>query len=68
MVESLEKWGVKISQDQAYIAKRKAMDLIQSASCDQFNYLRSYTKESLKSNPKSTMYIQYAESKGNHVF
>ena len=68
MDESLERWEVNISQDQAYRAKRKAMDLIQGVGFDQFNHLRSYVEELLKSNSKSIVFIQCDERKGNHVF
>ncbi|CAK8540886.1 unnamed protein product [Lathyrus sativus] len=67
MAESLETWGVKISQDQVYREKRKTMDLIQGAGINQFNHLRSYSEELLKSNSRSTMYVQCVESKENHV-
>ncbi|XP_058759822.1 uncharacterized protein LOC131633127 [Vicia villosa] len=55
---ALEKWEVKISCDQAYKAKRRAMDLLQGAGLDQFNHLRSYAEELLKSNPNSTVVIK----------
>jgi alpha-galactosidase len=50
---AIEKWGVKLSHDQAYRAKLRAIEIIQGADRDQFLYLRSYedelreTKESL---------------------
>ncbi|XP_058783183.1 uncharacterized protein LOC131657842 [Vicia villosa] len=65
---ALEKWEVKISYDQAYKAKRRAMDLLQGAGLNQFNHLRSYAKELLKSNPNSTVVIKCAEDNEAHVF
>lgn len=62
------RWRVKLSHDQAYRAKRKAMELVQEASIEQFTHLRSYEQELLKSNPNSIVVIQYADSNGNHVF
>ncbi|KAI5393450.1 hypothetical protein KIW84_060544 [Lathyrus oleraceus] len=42
VAESLKRWGVKISQDETYREKRKAMNLIQGVDFDQFNHLRRY--------------------------
>lgn len=66
--KAVERWGVKLSHDQAYMTKRKAMKLVQGVGIEQFTYLRSYGQELLKSNPNSTVVIQYANSNGNHVF
>ncbi|XP_058773528.1 uncharacterized protein LOC131647680 isoform X2 [Vicia villosa] len=68
VAEALQRWGTKISTDQAYRAKRKALDLIQGAGFDQFRHLRSYAEELLKSNPKSTVIIKCAENNGNPTF
>ncbi|XP_058784836.1 uncharacterized protein LOC131659698 [Vicia villosa] len=68
IAEALERWGVKLSHDQAYRAKRKAMELVQGAGIEQFSHLRSYGQEILKSNPNSTVVIQCANSSGLHVF
>ncbi|CAK8544172.1 unnamed protein product [Lathyrus sativus] len=61
--ESFDRWGVKLSHDQAYRAKRRAMDMIQGAGIDQFSHLRSYAEELLKSNPNSTILVQCVDSK-----
>ncbi|KAI5385515.1 hypothetical protein KIW84_072203 [Lathyrus oleraceus] len=66
--EVVERWGVKLSHDQAYRAKRKAMKLVQGDYIEQFTYLRSYGQELLKPNPNSTVVIQCANSDDNHVF
>ncbi|XP_058744165.1 uncharacterized protein LOC131616720 [Vicia villosa] len=58
VAEALQRWGCKISADQAYRAKRRALDLIQGADFDQFSHLRSYAEELLKSNPNSTIVIK----------
>lgn len=54
-VEVVERWGVKLSHDQAYRTKRKAMELVQMAGIEQFTHLRSYGQELLESNPNSTV-------------
>lgn len=48
IVESIERWGVKLSFDHAYIEKRKAMEFIQGVGIEQFNHLRSCGNELLK--------------------
>ncbi|CAJ2628837.1 unnamed protein product [Trifolium pratense] len=55
---AIEKWGVKLSHDQAYRAKLKAIEIIQGAGRDQFIYLRSYADELRESNRNSTVIIQ----------
>ncbi|XP_058733419.1 uncharacterized protein LOC131605035 [Vicia villosa] len=67
IAEALEKWGVKLSKDQAYRAKRKALELIQGAGCEQFAHLRLYANELLKSNPNSTVKIQCVDSSGGPI-
>ncbi|XP_058763696.1 uncharacterized protein LOC131637121 [Vicia villosa] len=62
------RWGSKITIDQAYRAKRKALEMIQGAGIDQFRHLRSYGEELLRSNPKSTVVIKCAENNGNPAF
>lgn len=57
IAEAIKKWGVKLSKDQAYKAKKKAIKLIQGVGCEQFKHLRSYAEELLKSNPNSTVKI-----------
>ncbi|KAI5385535.1 hypothetical protein KIW84_072220 [Lathyrus oleraceus] len=66
--EVVERWGVKLSHDQTYRAKRKSMELVQGVGIEQFTHLRSYGQELLKSNSNSTVVIQYTDSNGNHVF
>ncbi|XP_058776608.1 uncharacterized protein LOC131650925 [Vicia villosa] len=44
------------------------MDLLQGASMDQFNHLRSYAQELLKSNPRSTCVIRCSPSTEGPVF
>ncbi|CAK8538129.1 unnamed protein product [Lathyrus sativus] len=61
--ESFDRWGLKLSHDQAYKAKRRELDMIQGAGIDQFSHLRSYAEELLKSNPNSTVLVQCSDSK-----
>ena len=68
IAEALQKWGVKLTTDQAYRAKRKAIDLIQGAGREQFTHLRRYAEELLKSNPNSTVKIQCVVSESGPVF
>ncbi|XP_058752673.1 uncharacterized protein LOC131625861 [Vicia villosa] len=68
IAEALQKWGVKLSKDQAYRAKRKALELIQGAGREQFSHLRTYANELLKSNPNSTVKIQCSDSNGGPTF
>ncbi|XP_058754872.1 uncharacterized protein LOC131628023 [Vicia villosa] len=68
IAEALQKWGVKLSKDQAYRAKRKALELIQGAGREQFSHLRTYANELLKSNPNSTVKIQCSNSNGGPTF
>ncbi|KAI5445821.1 hypothetical protein KIW84_013889 [Lathyrus oleraceus] len=56
--------GVKLSHDQAYGAKRRAMDLIQGVGMDQFTHLRSYVQALHKSNPNINVVVQCADSNG----
>ncbi|GAU28892.1 hypothetical protein TSUD_293440 [Trifolium subterraneum] len=55
---AIEKWGVKLSHDQTYWAKLRAIEIIQGAGRDQFLYLRSYADELRESNRNSTVIIQ----------
>lgn len=68
IAELLRNGGVKLSHDQTYRAKRKAMKLVQGAGIEKFTHLRSYGHVLLKSNPNSIVVIQCADSNGNHVF
>ena len=64
----IEKWGVKLSMNQAYRAKKRAIEMIHGAGREQFKHLRSYAEELLKSNPNSTVKIQCDNSVGGPVF
>ncbi|XP_058742388.1 uncharacterized protein LOC131614867 [Vicia villosa] len=66
--QALDRWGVKLSHDQAYRAKRRAMDMLQGAGMEQFQHLRRYAQELLKSNPNSTVVIRCADSNEGPVF
>ncbi|CAK8563502.1 unnamed protein product [Lathyrus sativus] len=68
IAEAIKKWGVNLSKDQAYRAKKKAMELIQGVGREQFTHLRSYGEELLKSNPNSNVKIKCADSDGGPVF
>ncbi|XP_058757121.1 uncharacterized protein LOC131630348 [Vicia villosa] len=45
IAERVEKWGVNLSVDQAYRAKKKEIELIQGVGREQFIHLRSYAEE-----------------------
>ncbi|XP_058725212.1 uncharacterized protein LOC131596548 [Vicia villosa] len=68
IAQALDRWGVKLSHDQAYRAKRRAMDMLQGAGMEQFQHLRRYAQELLKSNPNSTVVIRCADSNEGPVF
>ncbi|XP_058784134.1 uncharacterized protein LOC131658902 [Vicia villosa] len=68
VAECLQIWGVKLSSHQAYRAKRKIIELIQGAGREQFNHLRSYAEELLKSNPNSPVIIKCVDSDAGPVF
>ncbi|XP_058747460.1 uncharacterized protein LOC131620408 [Vicia villosa] len=68
VAQALDRWGVKLSHDQAYRAKRRAMDMLQGAGMEQFQHLRRYAQELLKSNPNSTVVIRCADSNEGPVF
>jgi hypothetical protein len=65
---AIEKWGVKLSHDQAYRAKLRAIEIIQGADRDQFLYLRSYADELRESNRNSTVIIQCNMANAGPVF
>jgi hypothetical protein len=65
---AIDKWGVKLSHDQAYRAKRKAIQLIQGAGREQFSHLRTYADELINSNPNSTVIIQCVDSNRGPMF
>lgn len=39
IAEAIDKWGIKLSKDQAYRAKRRALEKIQGAASDQYLHL-----------------------------
>ncbi|XP_073227078.1 uncharacterized protein [Cicer arietinum] len=45
IVETLDKWGVKLSTYQAYRAKVRAIEMIQGAQMEQYAHLREYADE-----------------------
>ncbi|KAH1232845.1 hypothetical protein GmHk_09G025420 [Glycine max] len=55
---ALEKWGFRMSMDQAYRAKVKAMEKIEGATKDQYKHLRSYVAELIEKNKNSTVKIK----------
>jgi hypothetical protein len=65
---AIDKWGVKLSHDQAYRAKRKAIQLIQGAGREQFSHLRTYADELINSNPNKTVIIQCVDSNSGPMF
>ncbi|KAI5410250.1 hypothetical protein KIW84_055662 [Lathyrus oleraceus] len=68
IAEDIKRYGVKLSHDKAYKAKRKEKKLVQEAGIEKFTHLRSYGHELLKSNPNNTIVIQCVDSNENHVF
>nr|XP_004514727.1 uncharacterized protein LOC101497384 [Cicer arietinum] len=58
IVKSKEKWGIPLNSDQAYMAKKRAIEMIQGAASDQYSHLRSYAEELWRSNPNNTVIIQ----------
>jgi hypothetical protein len=68
VAEAIDKWGVKLSQDQAYRANRRAIEMIQGAGREQFSHLRTYANELRNSNQNSTVIIKCAESNTGPVF
>ncbi|KAH1203673.1 hypothetical protein GmHk_17G049849 [Glycine max] len=65
---ALEKWGFRLSMDQAYRAKVKAIEKIEGATRDQYKHLRSYVAELLDKNKNSTMKIKYDLSPHDPIF
>ncbi|KAK2383489.1 hypothetical protein QL285_070935 [Trifolium repens] len=57
---------LRLSHDQAYRAKLRAIEIIQGADRDQFLYLRSYADELRESNRNSTVIIQCNMANGEH--
>ena len=54
----VEKWEIRLTMDQAYRVKVKAMEKIESATRDQYKHLRSYVVEILEKNKNSTVKIK----------
>lgn len=54
---ALDKWGYKLSLDQAYKAKCRALQKIQGAS-KEYKHLRQYNEEVLRRNKNNTMTIK----------
>eukprot|EP00256_Glycine_max_P050947 XP_006606638.1 uncharacterized protein LOC102663497 [Glycine max] len=44
----VEKWGIRLTMDQAYKTKVKGMEKIEGATRDQYKHLRSYVAEMLE--------------------
>eukprot|EP00256_Glycine_max_P068192 XP_025982787.1 uncharacterized protein LOC102664952 isoform X1 [Glycine max] len=65
---ALEKWGFKLSMDQAYRAKVKAMEKIKGSTRDQYKHLRSYATELLDKNKNSTVKIKCDLSPHGPIF
>ncbi|XP_058783420.1 uncharacterized protein LOC131658103 [Vicia villosa] len=68
IAESFEKWGVKLSSAQAYMAKTRALELIQGAESEQYSKLRNYAEELRRSNPNTTVMIKCGVSDKRPVF
>ncbi|XP_028227169.1 uncharacterized protein LOC114408346 [Glycine soja] len=54
----VEKWGFRLSMDQAYRTKVKAMEKIEGANKDQYKHLRSYAAELTEKNKNNTVKIK----------
>lgn len=68
IVESIERYVVKLSFDQAYRAIRRIMELIEGASREHFTLLRIYAQEFLNSNPNNNVVKQCSESTNGTMF
>lgn len=44
IVESIEKWGVKLTHDQAYRAKTRTIEINQGTRSEQYKHLKSYAE------------------------
>ena len=62
------RWGILIGWWKAYMAKVNALEIIQGACKDQFQYLRNYAQELLRSNPGSTVKIKSVPGPKGPVF
>lgn len=65
---SFDKWGVKLSSNQNYKAKRRAVYIIQGAEMDRFTHLKTYANELLKSNPNNTIMLQCSDFSDEPAF
>jgi hypothetical protein len=68
IVECKQKWGVQLSRDQAYRAKKRAIEMLQGAASEQYSHLRSYAEELRRSNRNSTVIIQCDTSENGLIF
>jgi hypothetical protein len=68
IVECKNKWGVQLSHDQAYRAKKIAIEMLQGAASEQYSHLRSYAAELRRSNRNSTVIIQCDTSDNGLIF
>jgi hypothetical protein len=68
IVECKQKWGVQLSRDQAYRAKKRAIEMLQGAASEQYSHLRSYAEELRRSNRNSTVIIQWDTSENGLIF
>ena len=55
---AIEMWGFRLSMDQAYRTKVKAMEKIEGATIDQYKHLRSYTAKLTEKNKNNTVKIK----------
>ena len=51
-------WGFRLTMDQAYRTKVKAMEKIEGATIDQYKHLRSYTAKLTEKNKNNTVKIK----------
>ncbi|XP_058734035.1 uncharacterized protein LOC131605728 [Vicia villosa] len=68
IAQAFEKWGVKLSFAQAYMAKTRSLELTQGALTEQYSHLRNYAEEIRQSNPSSTFIIKCGMSNIGPVF
>ncbi|KAI5444874.1 hypothetical protein KIW84_013231 [Lathyrus oleraceus] len=68
ITEPLEKWDVKLSSAQAYMAKIRALELIQSAETEQYAYLRNHVEGMRRFNPNTIMIVKCGMSDIGPVF
>ena len=54
----VEKWEIRLTMDQAYRVKVKAMEKIESATRDQYKHLRSYVAEIIEKNKNNPLKIK----------